>query len=120
MKSRVLPGYTKVELARLRAKALELFSKSERPARSVSHVLPRVYCVAKPARMYAVFAVPPCDRQPQVRADGFVIVQDPTAYNVQLGDWCATAYVVRQGVAQNYVIERYCVDPAKAPERKRA
>jgi len=60
---------------------------------SVSHVLPRAYCVAKPAAYCAVFAVPACDREPQVRDEPWATVQNESAKDVKHGDWCALAYI---------------------------
>ena len=60
---------------------------------SVAHVLPRAYCVAKPAAHWAVFAVPTCDREPQVRDHPWATVQNESAKDVKLGDWCALAYI---------------------------
>jgi hypothetical protein len=61
--------------------------------KKVSHVLPRAYCVAKPADHFAVFAVPPQDRPSFLRHDVFVTVQGSTAAAVCHGDWCSLAYV---------------------------
>lgn len=60
---------------------------------SVAHILPRAYCVAKPAAYCAVFAVPPQDREPQVRDDPWATVQNESAKDVKHGDWCALAYI---------------------------
>jgi len=60
---------------------------------SVAHILPRAYCVAKPAAYCAVFAVPACDREPQVRDDPWATVQNESARDVKHGDWCSLAYV---------------------------
>ncbi len=60
---------------------------------SVSHVLPRAYCVAKPAAYCAIFAVPACDREPQVRDHPWATVQNESAKDVKHGDWCALAYI---------------------------
>lgn len=60
---------------------------------SVAHILPRAYCVAKPAAYCAVFAVPACDREPQVRDDPWATVQNESAKDVKHGDWCALAYI---------------------------
>lgn len=60
---------------------------------SVSHVLPRAYCVAKSGACCAVFAVPPQDREPQVKGDLWATVQNETAAAVKHGDWCALAYI---------------------------
>jgi len=60
---------------------------------AVAHVFPRAYCVAKPAAHCAVFAVPPQDREPQVRDDPWATVQNESAKDVKHGDWCALAYI---------------------------
>ena len=73
---------------------------------AVCHIFPRAYCVAKPAALCAVFVKPWMDAEPQVRNErykgysGSVTVYEG-AENVSVGDWCAIAYVVRNGLARN-------------------
>ena len=73
---------------------------------AVCHIFPRAYCVAKPAALCAVFVKPWMDAEPQVRNErykgysGSVTVYEG-AENVNVGDWCAIAYVVRNGLARN-------------------
>ena len=73
---------------------------------TVCHIFPRAYCVAKPAALCAVFVKPWMDAEPQVRNErykgysGSVTVYEG-AENVNVGDWCAIAYVVRNGLARN-------------------
>ena len=77
---------------------------------AVCHIFPRAYCVAKPAALCAVFVKPWMDAEPQVRNErykgysGSVTVYEG-AENVNVGDWCAIAYVVRNGLARNVAFE---------------
>jgi len=74
---------------------------------AVCHIFPRAYCVAKPAALCAVFVKPRMDAEPQVRNEkysGSVTVYEG-AENVNVGDWCAIAYVVRNGLARNVAFE---------------
>ncbi len=72
---------------------------------NVSHVLPRAYCVAKPAAHCAVFAVPPQDREPQVKGDAWVTVQNASCATVNHGEWVSLAYITRKdGSGSSYVI----------------
>lgn len=89
MKARVM-AYTRTELKRLRQ--LTIAQTRERVL-SVSHIIPRAYCVAKVAAQAAVFAVPAMDREPMVRKDEYVSVQNETCSEVQAGQWCSLAYV---------------------------
>jgi len=61
---------------------------------SVSHIHPRAYCVAKPAPCCAVFAVPSCDFEPQVRDKQSVIIRNGTASASVVGGWYSLAYVM--------------------------
>lgn len=89
------------EIRELRRMARDMFDNVER----VSHILPRAYCVAKPARHCAVFAVPPQDREPQVRDDLWVSVRNSSCEKVVTCDWCSLAYIMtRDGTGMNYVI----------------
>ena len=74
-------------------------------AESAHHILPRAYCVAKPALYSAVFAVPHQDRESQVRTDPWVTVQNSSCKDVDHGDWVSIAYVcTRDGSGQFFVI----------------
>lgn len=69
----------------------------------VRHIFPRAYCVAKPAPLCAVFATPWMDAEELVRNKKYsasVTVSEGVA-DVKVGDWCAIAYVVRNGQQQN-------------------
>jgi len=94
--------YTRAVLNRLVRKAMALHKDTQ----SVSHLCPRAYCIAKPGAWFAVFVVPPRDREPYVKNDPYVVVQNETATPVKLGDWCAVAYTYRPGCGQSVVIER--------------
>ena len=70
-----------------------------RGARSVHHIYPRAYCIAKPAPLCAVFVTPWMDAEPQIRNQKYsasTIVHDGVE-DVSAGDWCALAYVVTEG-----------------------
>ena len=70
---------------------------------AVCHIFPRAYCVAKPAPLCAVFVEPWMDAESQVRNKKYSgsVTIDEGAENVNVGDWCAIAYVVRNGLARN-------------------
>lgn len=62
------------------------------------HFYPRAYCVAKPSPLCAVFITPWIDSEPQVRSPEYSashVVHEGVA-DVQMGDWCALAYVVQR------------------------
>ena len=104
MKPKLDPTKKRTQAGRTRALAVAPRSASARELRaiakrmkpgvlSVAHILPRAYCVAKPAAYCAVFAVPLQDREPQVRDDPWATVQNESAKDVKHGDWCALAYI---------------------------
>lgn len=95
-------NYTKASIAVLKAKARRLVNDDRA---GVSHIHPRAYCIAKPALFCAVFAVPTCDRQPQVAADQWDIVNNKSCGDVKLGDWCSIAYVNTRHGGEHQVIE---------------
>lgn len=69
---------------------------------SVKHLFPRVYCIAKPAPLCAVFVKPWMDSEPQVRNpeySAFDVVYEGV-HDVRVGDWCSLAYVVKKGCSQ--------------------
>lgn len=84
-------AYSVSEIKRIRQVAMKIAG-----AVSVSHIRPRCYCIAKPAVCCAVFVTPPVDAEQPLQntqnASG-EIVQDNSAINVKVGDWCALAYV---------------------------
>lgn len=87
-------GASAVAVGSASVRTLRAIAKRMKPGViSVAHVLPRAYCVAKPASYCAVFAVPACDREPQVRDDPWATVQNESAKDVKHGDWCALAYI---------------------------
>ncbi len=81
--------YTKEVIAWVRREA------KKRGAKSVSHIYPRAYCVAKPAPGCAVFVIPWMDSEPQVRDAEYS--SSKSVYegveDVKVGDWCAFAYI---------------------------
>lgn len=83
--------YTKTLIAEIKRKA-----KADNPdAQEVLHIHPRAYCVAKPADWCAVFVTCPCDSAPQIGhpRNKFQLIQDKSAAEVQVGDWCWLAYI---------------------------
>jgi hypothetical protein len=92
---------------------LRAISKTCKPGViAVSHILPRAYCVAKPAAYCAVFAVPACDREPQVRDDPWATVQNESARDVKHGDWCSLAYVsTSDGTGEMRVLPNFSDQP---------
>ena len=110
--------YSRTVIAAIRAKALR-----EIPlAKSVSHIYPRAYCLAKPAPCCAVFATPWFDSEPQIRQKQFSayeIVHQGVA-KVKAGDWCSIAYVSTPGCGQLWVIENHdSIHDSKTPLRPR-
>jgi len=87
---------------------------------SQTHILPRAYCVAKPAAWCAVFAVPPQDREPQVKDDKWTTVQNESAAICVAGEWYSLAYVTTSDgcggmrVIQPNVRDRRCSPEASA------
>ena len=71
-------------------------------AKSVHHLYPRAYCIAKPAPLCAVFVRPWMDAAPQVRTPEYSssCVVHEGVEDVRVGDWCALAYVVTDRVQQ--------------------
>ena len=92
------------EIRRLRAAARRMRLNGD-SVKSVRHVFTRAYCVAKPAPLCAVFAVPSMDCEPQVKDTHFVTVQNETASSVSLGDWCSLAYLSTSHSGMPYVIQ---------------
>jgi len=69
-------------------------------SKSVSHIFPRAYCIAKPSPCCALFVKPWMDAEPLVRNknDSSSDIVREGVNDVQVGDWCALAYVVRSGL----------------------
>lgn len=104
-------AFTCAELARLKSLAdVAKFNAWDKVV-SVSHITPRAFCVAKTHTNCAVFAVPTCDREPQVSQSQYTTVQHKSCADVQTGDWCAIAYVMTQSSGQPVVLE--ILQPAK-------
>lgn len=123
MKTKLNPSKKRPQEARTRALDVAPCSASVRELRTiaktcksgviaVAHILPRAYCVAKPAAYCAVFAVPACDREPQVRDDPWATVQNESAKDVKHGDWCALAYIsTRDGTGEMRVLPNVRDEP---------
>jgi len=93
---------TTAEVRYIKKRAREMIPN----AISISHILPRAYCVAKTAEWCAVFAVPTQDREPQVRFDPWAVVQNKSAVGVKTGDWRSLAYIAsKDGTGSMYVID---------------
>jgi hypothetical protein len=91
----------------------------------VCHLLPRAMCVAKTAPLFAVFSVPVCDCEigllDRARDGGtvHVAVQDTTASDVAVGDWCALAYIYTAcGHGSLVVVRKLCRGDEGANARK--
>jgi len=86
--------YSRKEIARVKAQAMKI-----RGAKSVSHIFPRAYCIAKPAPLCAVFVKPWMDAEAQIRMEKYSAsdVIHEGAEDVRVGDWCALAYVACDG-----------------------
>ena len=94
--------YTKASIALLKAKARRLI-KDDRAR--VVHIHPRAYCVAKTALYCAVFAVPTCDREPQVADNDWDVVNNKSCAGVKMGDWCSVAYISTRTGGECHVLE---------------
>ena len=107
------PAYTRKEIARLKALAANhrTLGNPWDKVESVSHITPRAFCVAKTHAHCAVFAVPTCDREPQVCQSHYTTVQHKSCADVETGDWCAIAYVMTRSSGQPVVLE--ILQPAK-------
>ena len=73
---------------------------------SLSHVLPRCYCVAKPNAHFAVLVCPPCDREPQVAQDTTITVHHSSAQTINVGDWAAVGYVATPTWSEIILLEK--------------
>jgi len=113
----VKPSGLAVKVSSPSVRELRAIAKRMKPGvLSVAHILPRAYCVAKPAAYCAVFAVPACDREPQVRDDPWATVQNESAKDVKHGDWCALAYIsTRDGSGSMHVLPN-AVDALRSPK----
>ena len=101
--------YSKTIIAAIRAKAMQDIPLAKR----IAHIFPRAYCVAKPAPCCAVFATPWCDAEWQMRradVSASELVREGVA-RVEVGDWCAIAYVATPGCGQFWVVENLSQKP---------
>jgi len=108
------PAFARKEIARLKALGLRFAYNPWDDVKSVSHITPRAYCIAKPASQFAVFAVPSCDREPQLVGlsnANRTTVQHESCQRVKEGDWCSLAYVSTDSSGQPVVLE--ILQPAK-------
>ena len=94
--------YSQAIIRRIKAAAKEQVEG----AKSVSHIFPRAYCVAKPAPGCAVFVIPWQDAEEQIRKPEYS--SSETVYrnvqHVQVGQWHALAYVSTSSDGQTHVI----------------
>ena len=97
--------YTKASIKRTKALAWAVARSKGKQLLSISHLHMRAYCLAKPAAHYALFVVPSIDREPQVKVDPYIYVQNETAATVKEGDWARTAYLQTESSGQCYVLE---------------
>jgi len=95
--------YSKAIIRRIKSAA----KKQVENCKSVRHIFPRAYCVAKTAPSCAVFAIPWQDAEEQIRKPEHSSYE--TVYqnvgNVKAGDWCSLAYVVSPSSAETFVID---------------
>ena len=63
--------------------------------KSVSHIKPRAYCIAKPAACCAVFVTPPMDAEPHLRQtqNATCEIAHENVSHVKAGEWYVLAYV---------------------------
>lgn len=95
-------GYDEKEIAEMIAAAIKAFPTLTH----ISHILPRAYCIAKPAPCCAVFVVPPEDREPQTQCDGTIFVQEKEAFEIETGDWARLAYIQRPEISSMSIIPK--------------
>ena len=88
--------------------AIEQWCRAQKkPAAAVRHLYTRGYVVARPAPACLVVSVPAVEAEAHLETwigrFGAVIVHefDP---ELQVGDWCTTAYVVRSTSGENVAI----------------
>lgn len=95
--------YSQAIIRRIKAAA----KKQVKDCRSVCHIFPRAYCVAKPAPGCAVFAIPWQDAEKQVRKPEYSSSETvhQNVKHIQVGDWCAIAYIQTRTSGQTYVID---------------
>ncbi len=95
--------YSQAIIRRIKAAA----KKQVKDCRSVCHIFPRAYCVAKPAPGCAVFAIPWQDAEEQIRKPEYSSYETvhQNVGNVKAGDWCSLAYVVAPSSSETYVID---------------
>ena len=99
------PGTTRSAFARATITAIRKEAIASHDAISVRHIHPRAYCVAKPAPCCAVFAIPSCDSEPQLRNKQSVSIHNGTASIAVVGGWYSLAYVSnRSGSGEPRVI----------------
>lgn len=92
--------YTKVYLDKIVSEA----KKKRLMVKSVRHITPRAYCIAKPSAHFAVFVVPVEDREPQVRDSDTTCVQNDTCQDIKVGDWAVLAYVTSRSGGEPIVV----------------
>lgn len=81
--------------------------KAKKPAITIRHVHPRAYVIGRAAPRCLVVAVPWQDSEPQLRDfDRAHPLQVIHTFDDALdaGQWCATAYVVRDGIQETVAV----------------
>jgi hypothetical protein len=92
--------YKRKSIAAIKAEA-----EKTHGATSVSHIFPRAYCVAKPEHFKcAVFAIPPCDAEPQAYHRSNIIIENETAIKAEVGKWYSIAYCVQPSGDQTFCV----------------
>lgn len=81
--------------------------KNGTPAKSIRHIHPRAYVIGKPAPLCLVVAMPWQDSEPQCQASNKrnpLDIIHTFDHSLDAGDWCATAYVVRDGIQETVAV----------------
>jgi hypothetical protein len=93
-------------------KAVREFFEKEKPREKITlirHVHPRCYVVARPADGCLVVAYPSADLEPHLRDIARTSGVSQTVHifdkDLQVGDWCSTAYVVHADCGQPVAVK---------------
>jgi hypothetical protein len=92
-------AYSRKEIARIKKLGMKV-----KGAKTVHHIFPRAYCIAKPAPLCAVFIKPWMDAEKAIKFPEYSCsdIIYAGAENVEVGDWCSLAYVVTNGKMESH------------------